>query len=369
MYYNVNRKNCFQAKKEEFEIMNEKRVNEIISQITAFSKDTYTKSEFLPELFKFQKELVDLTFNAEHAENGTLQLQDVESHLSKMNDERGHVADIELSKFIQGSKVVCNKIRAEISGNFGEQKVFSILKNLNCQNSVLRNVELEFDGRRTEIDAIVFTNHAAFIIEIKNSKKNIFIDENGDFYRIGSSMHHDGNIADKMNEREALLRKALERAGMECMKIFKIVTFTNSYIDVECKYRYIKVCPSNYLNSFIEKFTSNQWYSYENICIMTEAVTEVKCPEEYQMSIDMTEFKRDFAVLMAKLETAEEADFESGHIDQPYEKAVNTSDVKVEVNSTKQTLHSYGKGMVAAAAIGVTLLNVALLVGGILSRK
>lgn len=218
--------------------MNEKRVNEIISQITAFSEDTYTKSEFLPELLKLQKELADLTFNADHAENGDLQLLDVESHMSKMNDERGHVADVELSKFIQGSKVVCNSIRAEISGNFGEQKVFKELEDLSCQNSVLRNVELEFDGRRTEIDAIVFTNHAVFIIEIKNSKKNIFIDENGEFYRIGNSMHHDGNIADKMNERENLLRKALECVGMDYLKIFKIVTFTNTYVDVECKYRY-----------------------------------------------------------------------------------------------------------------------------------
>ena len=43
----------------------EKRVNEIISQITAFSKDAYTKSEFLPELLKLQKELIDLNFNDE----------------------------------------------------------------------------------------------------------------------------------------------------------------------------------------------------------------------------------------------------------------------------------------------------------------
>ena len=346
-------------------MMNEKRVNEIISQITAFSKDTCTKSEFLPELLKLQKELIDLTFNAEHAENGDLRLWDVERHLRKMNDERGHVADDELARFVKGSKVVCNNISAEFSGNAGEQKVFRALDNLGCQNSVLHNVELEFDGRRTEIDAIVFTNHAIFIIEIKNSKKNIFIDENGEFYRIGNSMHHDCNIADKMDEREALLRKALERAGMDYLKIFKIVTFTNPRLDVENKYHYIKVCPSNYLTSFIEKFTSNQWYSYEDICTMAEAVTEVKCPEEYKMSIDMTEFKRDFAILMAKLESAEEAEKEPEIVqEEPKEQDKN---VESKPDNKNKIIRKYGS--MVAAAVGVTLVNVAFISISRLIRK
>lgn len=41
------------------------RTNEIFNQITAFSKDTYTKEEYLPELMKLQEEVVNLTFNGE----------------------------------------------------------------------------------------------------------------------------------------------------------------------------------------------------------------------------------------------------------------------------------------------------------------
>lgn len=347
---------------------NEKRVKEIISQITAFSKDTYTKRELLPELLKLQKELIDLTFNAEHAENGDLRLWDVERHLRKMNDERGHIADDELAKFIQGNKIVCNNISAEFSGNAGEQKVFRALDNLCCQNGVLHNVELEFDGRRTEIDAIVFTNHAVFIIEIKNSKKNIFIDEDGEFYRTGHSMHYDCNIADKMDEREALLRKALERVGLDFLKIFKIVTFTNPRIDVENKYHYIKVCASNYLSTFIEKFTSNQWYTYEDICTMTAAVNEVKCPDEYQMNIDMNDYKNDFATLMAKLEAVEEVDIEIEAIAQTKKEREKVIDRKVKPRNVKQTTRSYRKGLVAAV-VGVTLINVTLLFSDKLFRK
>ena len=346
---------------------NEKRVNEIGSQITAFSKASYTKSEFLPELLKLQKELIDLTFNAEHAEKGDLRLWDVERHLRKMNDERGHVADDELAKFIKNSKTVCNTIKAEFSGNAGEQKVFRALDNLGCQNGVLHNVELEFDGRRAEIDAIVFTNRAVFIIEIKNSKKDIFIDEDGEFYRIGSSMHHDCNIAEKMDEREVLLRRALERAGMEHLKIFKIVTFTNPHIDVENKYHYIKVCGSNYLPAFIEKFTSNQWYTYEDICTMTAAVNEMKCSEAYQMSINMDEYKNDFANLMASLESAVETEDES-EITTDFAENDKIIIAGAKSDDRKKISHKYGKVMVAAA-IGVTLINATLLVGRQLLKK
>ncbi len=352
--------------------MNEKRVNEIISRITAFSKDTCTRSEFLPELLKLQKQLIDLTFNTEHAENSDLRLWDVESHLSKLNEKRGHVADAELDRFKKGSKVVCNNIKAEISGRKGEHKVFRSLENIDCENEVLHNVELEFDGRRAEIDAIVFTNYAIFIIEIKNSKKDIFIDEDGEFYRLGNSMHHDCNIADKMDEREALLRKALEKVGLDHLKIFKIVTFTNPRIDVENKYHCIKVCGSNYLPTFIGRFKSDNWYTHEDIYAMIDAVNEARCPDEYEMPIDMDDYKRDFALLMTKLESADDVKSGTDASDNTYNKAVekpeDSDDNEKEVNDKMKSKHKYGKA-IAIILAGAVLVNVVLIAGNRILRK
>lgn len=349
---------------------NEKRVNEIISQITAFSKNSYTKNEFLPELFKLQQELVDLTFNGDHAENANLRLWDVENHFKEMNYERGYIADAELESFINSSKEICNTIKAEYSGNKGEKIVFRALEHLNCKNGILRNVELELDGRHSEIDTIVFTSRAIFIIEVKNSKKDIFIDENGNFYRTGNSMHYDGNIADKMNEREFLLRKALERTGIENPKIFKVVTFTNPQIDVENKYRYIKVCASNYLPTFIENFKSDCWYSYENICTMMEAVTEIKCMDSYKMSVNMDDYKVNFANLMAILEAADEIDIaeEVSDISNEKEAADNIIINNNSLDSDKHITYSLGKGIVAVA-IGFTIINTAILGISKLIRK
>ena len=57
--------------------MNATRKSEIINAMPSFSKERYPKSELLPELFKLQSELVDLTFNGDHAENAQLKIWDV----------------------------------------------------------------------------------------------------------------------------------------------------------------------------------------------------------------------------------------------------------------------------------------------------
>ena len=334
------------------------RVNEILDQMTAFSKESYTKEEYLPELMKLQEEIVNLTFNGEHAEEAKLRLWDVGKHLEMLNAECGGKADKELSDFIQTSKKIGNEISAEISGNKGERIVFSALNNLNCYNAVLHNVEFEFDGKRTEIDAIVFTHRAVFIIEIKNSKKNIFIDEDGGFYRTGHSMHYDGNIADKMSDREAMLRKALDKVGLGYLKIFNIVTFTNHRLDIENKYHRIKVCGSNYLPVFIDKFQSDNWYSDENIGTMVTAVEDAKCKEPFQMPVNMDDFKLNFATLMATLECSKEEKTADAEIDE-----VQAKESPQAKNDENETVHifrpsKFRRGVVAAS-VGIAVLNIA----------
>ena len=349
------------------------RANEILSQITAFSKTGYTKAEYLPELMKLQDEVVNLTFNGEHAEEAKLRLWDVGDYFTRMNSECKGAADQELYNFIKGSKAIGNEISSELSGSRGEQTVFKTLENLSCYNTVLHNVELEIDGKRTEIDAIVFTHRAIFIIEIKNSKKNIFIDEDGEFYRAGHSMHYDCNIADKMSEREFMLRKILDKVGLGYLKIFNIVTFTNPRIDVENKYHRIKVCGSNYLPTFIEKFYSDNWYTDENIGTMVTAVEDAKCKDPFQMPVNVDDFKTSFAYLMATLESAREAVENESAAQQGIDKESFVEEPIAEEQSVKDVLESKPnkkdqsiptsqfKKRIIAASVGFVALNIAAL--------
>ncbi|MBQ6416842.1 MAG: hypothetical protein IJJ65_11405, partial [Butyrivibrio sp.] len=50
------------------------------------------------------------------------------------------------------------------------------------------------------------TPGAVTIIEVKNTAKNIFLDENGDYFRTGEYLRWDCNIAEKMTLKEGSCR-------------------------------------------------------------------------------------------------------------------------------------------------------------------
>ena len=106
------------------------------------------------------------------------------------------------------------------------------MKNLRTKNFIIKNLEICEDEYHTEIDGLVLTSAGITIIEVKNSSKNIYIDEKGNYYRTGSYNKLDCNIADKMRVREQAVRDILEKAGFENVKISSVVFFTNVMIEV-----------------------------------------------------------------------------------------------------------------------------------------
>lgn len=284
----------------------EKRIEEITSGMKTFTKELYHKSEVLTELLELQNEVVTITFNEEHAEKGKLKFWDVENHFEKMNTNCGNVADEQLEKFKADCRIICNTIKAEMSGQAGEKKAFRSLETLRCNNEIIKNVEFVLGDHRTELDAIVITEKGVFIIEVKNPAKDIYIDERGNYCRVSDTLIFDKNIAEKMNDKEYLLREALKKAGIENINIVNMVVFTNSSINVENKFPYINTCYLSELPYKIGGYIGERIYTDDDIDAMVTAIEENRCHEEYPMPIDMQEFKVEFATLMATLEKATE---------------------------------------------------------------
>ena len=333
--------------------MNTKRVNEMMATMKSFSKDKYQKNELLTEMFALQQEIVGLTFNGEHASTADLKIWDVERHLEQLNQDGGNVADEELRRFKEGSKTLCNLIKAEISGNRGEAKAFRTLQYIHSRNIILKNVELSDGDHRTELDAVVVTPGVVTIVEVKNTAKNIFIDENGDYYRTGEYLRWDCNIAEKMTLKEELLKKVLVDDGLENVQIRSIVVFTDNRIEVQNKYSKIRTCFVSQLAYIIDGFKSNVNMSEEDMQHIEGLIKEAECKEAYPFDFDVAQYKMDFATLMAVLEEAsakaEEPEFEQEVIIE--KKGV--WDVLREAFTSKYA----GYAGSAAAAAAVTLIS------------
>ena len=285
-------------------MMRASRIEELMSAMKSFGNEKYEKSELLTEMLTLQREIVELTFNDEHAYTADLKIWDVERHLEQMNQDCGNVADEELEKFKNGSKTLCNLIKAEISGAKGEAKAFRTLQNIRSKNIVLKNVELNDGNERTELDAIVITRGAITIIEVKNTAKDIFIDENGNYFRTGEFLRWDCNIAEKMLLKENLLRKALENSGVQNVQIRNIVAFTDTRIEVQNRYPYIRTCFVSQLPYIIGGFKGDHQMTDEEMEAAEAAIRNAENKEAYPFEFDVPQYKRDFATLMVILEEA-----------------------------------------------------------------
>ena len=335
--------------------MNENRVNELVATMKSFSKKEYQKSELLTEMFALQQEIVGLTFNGDHASTADLKIWDVERHLDQLNQDCGNVADEELQKFKEGSKTLCNLIKAEISGNRGEAKAFRTLQFIHSRNTVLKNVELNDGDLRTELDAVVITPGAITIIEVKNTAKNIFIDENGDYFRTGEFLKWDCNIAEKMTLKEELLRKALSADGIEDIRIRSIVVFTDNRIEVQNKYSRLRTCFVSQLAYIIDGFKNEKPYKDEEMEMIESTIRAAESKESYPFDFDVAQYKHDFATVMAILEEASAKEEEA-----EYEEETVTVETKSTVwDGLKSFFTSKYAGYAgsAAAAAAITLVS------------
>lgn len=284
--------------------MKTNRVNEMMATMKSFSKNKYQKDELLTEMFALQREIAGLTFNGEHVSTADLKIWDVEKHLEQLNKDCGNVADEELQRFEDGSKTFCNLIKAGISGNRGEAKAFRALQYIHSKNIILKNVELRDGECRTELDAVVVTPGGAIIVEVKNTAKNIFIDENGDYYRTSEYLRWDCNIAEKMALKEELLKKVLTNGGIDDIWIRSIVVFTDSRIEVQNKYSRIRTCFVSQLAYIIDGFQSSSYMSKAEMEHIEELIREAECKEAYPFEFDVAQYKKDFVTLMVVLEEA-----------------------------------------------------------------
>ncbi len=342
---------------------NQKRINELLSSIKSCSKDKYLRSEMLPELLALQQELIELVFDGEYAGKMDLRLWNLMKHFEQLNEEKGYIADEELGILKVESNVVTNTIKGLVSGEKGERKTFRSLEMINAKKYLLKNVELRDGEYTTEIDAIVITSKAIFVVEVKNSSKDIYINEYGNFYRCGGKEHYDSNIGEKMNSKEYMLRKVLEESGVDKdrINIVNIVVCTNSKVDFCNQYKYIQTCYLSQLPHVIDDYEGTDLCSIGEMERLSEIIESARYEGYYLMDVDLEKFKRDFAIVISLLEEVQ------GEKEGDDKQLTKKSEV-IDMRCGKVTTNKIDWLSVASVVV-VSALTTAMVVGTIKMNK
>lgn len=284
--------------------MNTNRINELVASIRSFDKATYQRAEVLPELLSLQRELVLATPWDDVIDVNDLKLYAVVNRLAELNAQYNRAADMELDYFIEGADRVCKEITKLAKGGSGKAKVMTALHDLCCPRRVLRNISMGDESERTEIDVVVITEKAYFIIEVKNTRRDIYIDPMGNYFRCGLDYNWDSQIAEKMHAREYFLRRALHTVGEHNPKIVNVVVFTED-IQVNNRCRMLKTCSLKTLVSLIEGYSGYDLYSQSDMKKGAAAILQANQTEFNPIELGIQQVKLGFAAVIAALEEAQ----------------------------------------------------------------
>lgn len=275
----------------------------LLSSLKGLSKDVYSREELLPEMDQLEKEMAQIVFEdgldipAEY-----VHMSYIMKHLHEMNNAAGNVADQELKRLSRLASIFSNHVRAQQSGITGEDRVEQYLDYMKSNHVVLRNLQLSDGVHNTEIDFLVLKQGVATIVEVKNSKRDIYIDEVGDMYKIGRYENFDSHLGAKMDFRAEVIKQLLKDAGFENMKIEKVVVFTNNRIQVQKDYRGFRVCFLSRLPHLIDDFYGTGVIQFtKHLQQIADFIQSKDLNEYYPFDMDIQEFKEAFVDAYLKI--------------------------------------------------------------------
>ena len=285
----------------------EKRKQDILSNLTALKNVYYEKQEGLQEMLTLQNEMEKEMFGeTQFGHKGFYNI------INEVRDYRFHDKRIRnevVNRFINNCYTMVSKIKCEKSGLQGEKIANYSLDNIKEEHVVLRNLELDDNGKKTEIDFIVITRYGIFILEIKNTRNNVIIDDKGNYYSISRNNNkiYDKNIGIKCNNRKSLLEKVIKQSkfsnALEHKEIQQIVVFTNTQINVKNDYKYIKECFLPILPHMIDEFKGEEILSRRDLSNLLIYLKAKESPSGYlPVELDVEQFKNDFADIIVTME-------------------------------------------------------------------
>lgn len=274
------------------------KTNEIVARLEAtgaMTAERYTHDQLLDGVKAFERAALREVFREGYSDS--LRAYDLSAHFRDMAS-RYALCDTEVyGRLSWGLQRLSREISALVNGARGERYMARALGWLKCENEVLLNVELEYEGERCEYDAIVVTPTGIDIVESKFFNYRAEIDPDGFFHDLARSRERSYNVGEKMRAKEHVLFSVIESASpgtVSCSCVRSVLFVANNSAVVEDRFGLVDVCNSGQVCPLIEG-RRGVTLDRDARSAVVDAVENAKQTFLYEPPLDFDQLRSDIA--------------------------------------------------------------------------
>lgn len=284
--------------------MNATELKKALESNDIFSRNGFSREEYIEELLKFQRFASQLILGDESA-----RLDEVIAAMSAAARKNGATTNPDFVAGIRGLKAIEKEIAIHMSGKRAEDEVAHSLTFVDRPFfRDFRNVYVADQETETEIDNVVLTNNGIIVVEVKSAKHNITIGEDGRLLYSNSESYHNESIGDKMSAKRRLLKARIESKLRE--RGLDIPVYIDSYlvfvtpkrleVTITDNFRQEHWCRRGKLQHIVNNFISDVTYTAEEYAQLEEIIDSLDCNvRRFPTELDLPAIRDNFVALYA----------------------------------------------------------------------
>ncbi len=284
--------------------MNATELKKALESNDIFSRNGFSREEYIEELLKFQSFASQLILGDE-----TARLDEVIAAMSAAARKNGMTASPDFVAGIRGLKAIEKEIAIHMSGKRAEDEVSHSLTFVDRPLfQDFRNVYVADQESETEIDNVILTNNGIIVVEVKSAKHNITIGEDGRLLYSNSESYHNESIGDKMSAKRRLLKARIENKLRE--RGLDIPVYIDSYlvfvtpkrleVTITDNFRQEHWCRRGRLQHIVNNFISDVTYTADEYAQLAEIIGSLDCNvKRFPTELDLPAIRNNFVALYA----------------------------------------------------------------------
>jgi len=284
--------------------MNATELKKALEANDIFSRNGFSREEYIEELLKFQRFAGQLILDDESA-----RMDEVIAAISSNARKNGTNTNPEFITGLRGLKALDKEIAIHMSGKRAEDEVSHSLTFVNRPLfRDFRNVYVADQATETEIDNVILTDNGIIVVEVKSAKHHITIGEDGRLLYSNSESYHNESIGDKMSAKRRLLKARIESKLRE--RGLDIPVFIDSYlvfvtpkhleVNITDNFRQEHWCRRGKLQHIVNNFISDVTYTAEEYAQLEEIIAGLESNvRRFPTELDLPSIRDGFVSVYA----------------------------------------------------------------------